>query len=87
MKAADKQKAVRAMQSREAVGRFLGCEGEEVGRMIEMDELPCVRIPGETRPRIRIYLPDFHAWLAKRSYGERIKSYEEFLVEFGRTVG
>ncbi len=77
---------VRAMQSREAVGRFLGCEGTEVDRMIEMDELPFVKIPGECRPRIRIFLPDFHAWLAKRTGGSALKDYETFLREWKRVI-
>jgi hypothetical protein len=81
-----KAAVVRAMQSREAVGRFLGCEGTEVDRMIEMDALPVVRIPGEKRPRLRIFLPDFHEWLAKRTQGGRLRDYETFLNEWKRVA-
>lgn len=65
------------------VARFLGMALEEVTRLIEQDKLPHARVPGPTRPGFRIFLPDLHAWLCRRSEGSpRLADYAEFRRAF-----
>ena len=65
------------------VGRFLRVDPEDVQRMVDLDNLPHTKVPGEKRPMIRIFLPDFHAWLAARSrLSPKLANYDEFKRAF-----
>jgi hypothetical protein len=71
------------MVTRAEVGRFLGQDDAEVQLAIDMEKLPHTTVPGRTRPGIRIFLPDFHDWLKKRSrVSPRLENYEEFRRAF-----
>lgn len=71
------------MVKRAAVARFLGEDPEEVRRMMEMDGMPHVRVPGPTRPAFRVFLPDLHRWLCQRADGcQKLADYEEFRRAF-----
>lgn len=69
--------------TRAEVGRFLRVPQGAVDRMIEVDVLPVVEVPGPTKMEKRIYLPDFHAWLLRGVPMESgLRRYEEFLRSF-----
>jgi hypothetical protein len=71
------------MVKRTDVRRFLAVDPEEVDRMIEEDRLPIVKVPGARKPAIRIFLPDFHAWLCGwAKEGAAIKDYQVFRRAF-----
>jgi len=72
------------MVKRAAVARFLSVDQTDVDRMIELDGLPFVEVPGENKPGKRVFLPSFHAWLVKRARNgeERLKDYGEFTRAF-----
>lgn len=64
------------------VARFLAVDAAEVDALTESG-LPFVKVPGPKRPGKRIFLPDLHAWLAKRtSSGSALMSYERFRRAF-----
>lgn len=69
---------------RAAIARFFEKEQEEIDRMIREDALPFIKVPGPTKPGIRIYLPDFHRWLVGYAGGdsEAIRDYDQFLKSF-----
>lgn len=75
------------LAKRAEVARFLGVDPAEVGRLIEQDALPAVRLPGPARPGVRIFLPDLHGWLQGRGGGgqcEALRDYAVFRREFER---
>ena len=68
---------------RTAVGNFLGVDLAEVQRLIEMDDLPHVKVPGAKQPAVRIFLPDLHAWLAGQSrMSPKLADFSEFRRAF-----
>ena len=71
------------MVKRTDVRRFLAVDPDEVDRMIEQDDLPVVKVPGRLKPAIRIFLPDFHAWLLTWTRtGAAIRDYKVFRKAF-----
>lgn len=72
------------MVKRADVARFLGVQDSEVQRMLELDGLPWVEIPGPKRPGVRIFLPAFHEWMLGRGKGlaGRLADYSEFRRAF-----
>ena len=69
------------------VARFLEVDGEDVRRMIELDGLPATKLPKAKRVVHRIYLPDLHDWLVRRSDGSpRLANYQEFVEKFRSAV-
>ena len=71
------------MVKRAEIARFLGVESAEVDRMIELDDLPAIRVPGQTRPSVRIYLVDFHRWLLRGADpASEIRDYPGFVASF-----
>lgn len=64
------------------VARFLGVDAADVDAFTESG-LPFVKVPGPKRPGKRIFLPDLHAWLAKRTTsGSALMNYETFRRAF-----
>lgn len=71
------------MVKRAAVARFLGQDAEEVQMAIELDGMPHTKVPGRKRPGVRIFLPDLHEWLRKRSQvSPKLADYGEFRRAF-----
>ncbi len=69
------------------VARYLAIEAADVKRLVKLDGMPATAIPKATRTVLRIYLPDFHAWLVRRSKNPgSLAIYPEFLAEFERTA-
>jgi len=65
------------------VARYLMVDPDDVRRMVEMDALPAISIPKQTRNVLRIPLRDFHGWLVKRAKNlTGLSNYERFLAEF-----
>jgi hypothetical protein len=58
--------------------RFVGQDSTEVKIWVEMDGLPAVKVPGKTKPALRVSLRDLHAFLMKRAVGET--ALREFTV-------
>ncbi len=68
---------------RAAVARFFSQEPEEVDRQIREDGLPHCEVPGPQRNSVRIFLPDLHQWLLKRSQlSPRLGDFREFRRAF-----
>lgn len=64
------------------VARYFGCRAQEVSRMIEVDGLPVVRLPGAAREVRKIALHGLHKWLKKKHTGEgAFMSVEELQAE------
>lgn len=77
--------AITEMVKVAAVARFLGKKPEEVLRMMKEDGLPNVPVPGENKPSVRIFLPDFHEWLVSRGRvpaASKLAAYDEFKRAF-----
>ena len=70
------------------ISRFLGQGAEEVRDMLTLDGLPHAKVPGKTKPSIRVALRDLHAFLMRRWQGEtRLKDYEVFRGAFWGSQG
>jgi len=69
------------------IARYLAVEAKDVARMIRLDGLPATSIPKTKRTVQRVYLPDFHKWLMKRTKNAgMLADYDNFLVVFGATA-
>ncbi len=75
------------LRKRSEIARYLGKPPEEVDRMTEEDGLPCVRLPGASKPSVRFRLRDFHGWLQRWNRGCDLKSYADFEREFEEAQG
>jgi hypothetical protein len=74
---------VSELVKRAAVARFLGQDAEEVQMAIDLDGMPHTKVPGRKRPGVRIFLPDLHEWLRKRSQvSPKLADYGEFRRAF-----
>ena len=68
------------------ISRFLGQGADEVRILIELDGLPHARVPGKTKPSLRVALRDLHAFLLRRWQGETLmRDFEVFRGEFWRS--
>lgn len=66
------------------VARYLALEPADIRRMMEIDRLPFLKIPKQTRNVFRIPLRDFHKWLLDRAHNPapHLARYETFLADF-----
>lgn len=70
------------------IANFLGQDREEVKMFVEVDGLPHSRIPGKTRPAVRVALRDLHRFFLKRMAGETVlRDFEEFRRAFWESQG
>lgn len=72
------------LYSREVVAAWLGKRVEEIGRMIEEDDLPAVKMPSAERARHKFSATQLTAWLNKRS--NRRWTVDEVIAELERCV-
>ncbi len=65
------------------VARFLKQDAMEVREMVEVDGLPHLKVPGKTKPSVRVALRDLHAFLLRKWQGETVlRDYAVFREEF-----
>lgn len=65
------------------ISRFLGQDAGEIRDMLELDGLPHAKVPGKTKPGVRVALRDFHGFMLKRWTGETVlRDYAVFLEAF-----
>ncbi len=71
------------------VARYLMVEPPDVVRMIKLDRLPAIILPGNSRKITRVQLRDLHTWLRERSKNPpaNLVDYETFLADFNESVG
>ena len=70
------------------ISRFLGQGADEVRDMLELDGLPHAKVPGKTKPGVRVALRDLHGFLLKRWNGETaMRDYEVFRGAFWGSQG
>jgi hypothetical protein len=71
----------RGLYSVAKVARYLGSRPADVVRMIEVDGLPVVTLPGESRPVRKIALHGLHGWLSTRHSGAEFMTPEQLAAE------
>jgi hypothetical protein len=54
------------------ISRFLGQGAEEVREMLDLDGLPHAKVPGKTKPSVRVALRDLHGFMLRRWQGETV---------------
>jgi ABC-type taurine transport system substrate-binding protein len=65
------------------ISRFLGQDAGEVRDMLELDGLPHAKVPGKTKPGVRVALRDLHGFMLKRWQGETVlRDYAVFCDAF-----
>ncbi len=64
------------------IARYFRCQRHDVARMIEVDGLPVVQLPGPSETVRKITLHGLHKWLKKKHVGDgAFMSVEELQAE------
>ena len=75
------------LRKRSELARYLGKPPAEIDRMVEVNGLPYLRLPGESKPAMRFRLRDVFQWLQKWNRGCDLKSFADFEREFEEAQG